>query len=122
VRETLLSLCALGPVVTVIPTWSCRYRTPSPGRCRPPVAAARFAVVCAVTGFTVSPAAGAVTALTRSSVHAGATVLVAALAGAVAVAMACTPGRARGGPAGETAAGTPVLGPAASRIMGKLTL
>jgi hypothetical protein len=44
--------------------------------------AARFAVVCAVTGFTVSPAAGAVTALTRSSVHSGAAVLVAALAGA----------------------------------------
>src|SRR6185437_16035062 len=45
-------------------------------------AAARFAVVCAVTGFTVSPAAGAVTALTRSSVHSGAVVLFAALAGA----------------------------------------
>ena len=44
--------------------------------------AARFAVVCAVTGFTLSPAAGAVTALTRSSAHSGAAVLVAALAGA----------------------------------------
>jgi len=44
--------------------------------------AARFAVVCAVAGFTVSPAAGAVTALTRSGVHSGVVVLVAALGGA----------------------------------------
>jgi hypothetical protein len=44
--------------------------------------AARFAVVCAVTGFTVSPAAGAVTALTRSGVHSGVAVGVAALGGA----------------------------------------
>jgi hypothetical protein len=44
--------------------------------------AARFAVVCAVTGFTVSPAAGAVTALTRSTAFSGGAVLIAALAGA----------------------------------------
>jgi hypothetical protein len=44
--------------------------------------AARFAVVCAVTGFTVSPVAGAATALTQASVHSGVILLVAALAGA----------------------------------------
>ncbi len=44
--------------------------------------AARFAVVCAVTGFTVSPAAGAVTALTRSTAFSGGAVLIAALGGA----------------------------------------
>jgi hypothetical protein len=44
--------------------------------------AARFAVVCAVTGFTVSPAAGAVTALTRSTAFSGGAVLTAALCGA----------------------------------------
>jgi hypothetical protein len=44
--------------------------------------AARFAVVCAVTGFTVSPAAGAVTALTQSTAFSGGAVLIAALGGA----------------------------------------
>jgi hypothetical protein len=56
--------------------------------------AARFAVVCAVTGFTVSPAAGAVTALTHSTVHSGVAVLVAALGGA-GLAMATRQPRAR---------------------------
>ena len=44
--------------------------------------AARFAVICAVTGFTVAPAAGAMTALARSTAVSGITVLVAALCGA----------------------------------------
>jgi hypothetical protein len=56
--------------------------------------AARFAVVCAVTGFTVSPAADAVTALTYSTVHSGVAVLVAALGGAW-LAMATRQRRAR---------------------------
>jgi hypothetical protein len=47
--------------------------------------AARFAVVCAVTGFTLAPAAGAVTALTeptQPTAEAGGAALVAALCGA----------------------------------------
>jgi hypothetical protein len=47
--------------------------------------AARFAVVCAVTGFALAPAAGAVTALTaptQSTVQSGGAVLAAALCGA----------------------------------------
>jgi hypothetical protein len=47
--------------------------------------AARFAVVCAVTGFTLAPAAGAVTALTepaQPTAGTGVAVLVAALCGA----------------------------------------
>ncbi len=47
--------------------------------------AARFAVVCAVTGFALAPAAGAVTALTaptQSTVEPGGAVLAAALCGA----------------------------------------
>ena len=96
--------------------------------------AARFAAVCAVTGFTVSPAgvvillagvvvgylaagavqlhaiAGAVTAPAARAALASAAghwaLVAAAVTGAVALAMACTP----------------VRGPAASWIMGKLTL
>ena len=47
--------------------------------------AARFAVVCAVTGFALAPGAGAVTALTaptQSTVESGGAVLAAALCGA----------------------------------------
>ena len=47
--------------------------------------AARFAVVCAVTGFTLAPAAGAVTALTKpgqAAMGTGGVVLAAALGGA----------------------------------------
>ena len=47
--------------------------------------AARFAVVCAVTGFALAPAAGAVTAVTpptQSTAESGGAVLVAALCGA----------------------------------------
>ena len=46
-------------------------------------AAGRFAVVCAVTGFALAPAAGAVTALTPPAVPAGGAALAAALGGAV---------------------------------------
>ena len=47
--------------------------------------AGRFAVVCAVTGFVLAPAAGAVTALTaptQSTAETGGVVLAAALCGA----------------------------------------
>jgi hypothetical protein len=64
--------------------------------------AARFAVVCAVTGFTVSPAADAVTALTRSGVHSGVAVGVAALGGA-GLAAALTAALRTAGPAGALA-------------------
>jgi hypothetical protein len=57
-------------------------------------AAARFAVVCAVTGFTLAPAAEAVSALTKPTVMSGCAVLAAALCGA---ALALLP---RGGPGG----------------------
>ena len=46
-------------------------------------AAGRFAVVCAVTGFALAPAAGAVTALTPPALPAGGAALAAALGGAV---------------------------------------
>ena len=49
--------------------------------------AARFAAVCAVTGFTVAPAAGVVTVLSPPGAEAGVAVLAGALAGA-ALAMA----------------------------------
>ncbi len=57
-------------------------------------AAGRFAVVCAVTGFTLAPAAGAVTALTPPAVPAGAAALAASLGGA---AMALLPRYPAGG-------------------------
>ncbi len=44
--------------------------------------AARFAVVCAVTGFTLAPVAGAVTASTQPTTEAGGAALAAALCGA----------------------------------------
>jgi len=55
--------------------------------------AGRFAVVCAVAGFTVAPTASAVTALTQPTVKAGCPVLAAALCGG---ALALLP-RARSG-------------------------
>jgi hypothetical protein len=57
--------------------------------------AARFAVVCAVTGFTLAPAAGAVTALSQPAAQPGFAALAAALCGAaLALASRTAPGRA----------------------------
>jgi hypothetical protein len=55
---------------------------------------ARFAVVCAVTGFTLAPSASAVTALAQPTVESGCTALAAALCGA---ALALMPSGARNG-------------------------
>ncbi len=68
-------------------------------------AAGQLAVVCAVTGFTLPPAAGAVTALTPPAAQSGCAALAAALCGA---ALALLPKHAAGsGPASRaiTAAG-----------------
>jgi hypothetical protein len=72
----------------------------------------------AIAGTVTAPAARA--ALAAAAGHWA--LVAAAVTGAVAVAMACTPGRARRGGAAESVGGAPVLGPAASRITGKLTL
>jgi hypothetical protein len=50
--------------------------------------AARFAVVCAVTGFTLAPTAAAVTALAQPTAESGYAVLAAALGGAALALMA----------------------------------
>jgi hypothetical protein len=67
--------------------------------------AGRFAVVCAVTGFVLAPAAGAVTALTaptQSTAETGGAVLAAALCGA-GLAVALTASLRTAGPAGALA-------------------
>src|ERR1035441_3573506 len=56
--------------------------------------AARFAVVCAVAGFTLAPAAGAVTALAQPTMTSGCAALAAALCGAT---LALLPRQAPGG-------------------------
>jgi hypothetical protein len=66
-------------------------------------AAGRFAVVCAVTGFTLMPAAGAVTALTQPTAATGYAAAAAALCGA---ALALLPRSARPGSGTAAAAGT----------------
>jgi hypothetical protein len=72
--------------------------------------AGRFAVVCAVSGFTVAPTASAVTALTQPTVQAGCPALAAALCGA---ALALLP-RARPGVTGGLTRAIAVAGLCAS--------
>jgi hypothetical protein len=67
--------------------------------------AGRFAVVCAVTGFTLLPAASAVTALTQPTAATGCAAAVAALCGAVLALLPRYTGSARNPRTGTVARG-----------------